>query len=335
MTRYSYSRVSTYATCPRLYQLRYIHQLSPLQESEHDLRFGKAWDAALNVYYRGQGVEQSQVAFIEAYPENEYPDPLPYWSPGKSFAAGISGLNQYVQKWREDDAWWEVLTVQSRDEKDGDDESRVVVLDLVVRDKRDGMVYGVDSKTTGKYLDAQYAAQFDPHSQIRQYVRHLQEEYGEVGGFYINAASFRHRTKAYTPRKGPDKGVQLPAGDWQDFKRYLFNPNAEAINQEKASWSNWIRKIESDVASGDFAYNTDQCVRGPLTCPYHKICSAGYTWPNDAMLIEPWYRQRCLLLVNGERCWLAPEHDGPCDSTRPAQADYEVNLDDEVEDAEV
>lgn len=333
--RYSYSRIQTYAACPTRFKFRYIDQLSPLQESDHDLRFGKAWDAALNVYYRGGNVTQAQHAFADAYPEGDYPEPLPHWSPGKSFSAGWDALPQYVAKWTDDDYYWEVLTVQSRDEKDGDDESRVVVLDLVVRDKRDGLVYGVDSKTTGKYLDAQYAAQFDPHSQIRQYVRHLQEQYGqhEVGGFYINAASFRHRTKAYTPRKGPDKGVQLPAGDWQDFKRYLFNPNQEAIRQEKASWAGWIAKIESDVASDNFAYNTDQCVRGPLTCAYHKICSAGYSWPEDAMLIEPWYRQRCMEIVDGERCWLSPEHEGECDSTRPEQADYQVDLDEEIEEA--
>lgn len=212
--RYSYSRIQTYAACPTRFKFRYIDQLSPLQEAEHDLRFGKAWDAAMNALYTSGSGLQAQEAFALTYPEDEYPAQLPHWSPGKSFVGGHSAIAEYINKWADDDQWWEVLSVQSREHKDGDDESRTVVLDLVVRDKRDGMVYGVDNKTTGKYLDSAYASQFDPHSQIRQYVRHLQEMYGEVGGFYINAASFRHRTKAFTPRKGPDKGVQLPAGDW-------------------------------------------------------------------------------------------------------------------------
>lgn len=331
--RYSYSQIGTYAACPTRYKFRYVDKLSPFAEPDHDLRFGRAWDAALNALYLGGSVTKAQHAFAESYPEREYPAQLPYWSPGKSFMGGYSAIPQYVERWREDDRYWEVLTVQSREHKDGDDESRTVVLDLVVRDKRDGMVYGVDNKTTGKYLDAAYSSQYDPHSQIRQYVRHLQESYEDVGGFYINATSFRHRTKAYTPRKGPDKGVQLPAGDWCDFKRLLFNPNQDAIAQEKGSFSNWIRKIEGDRQSSDWAYNTDQCVRGQIVCPYHRICSAGYQWPKDAMLIEQYYQRRCLSLVDGERCWLAPDHEGECDPTKPVLPDYEVDLNEEMEDA--
>ena len=329
---YSYSQIQTYASCPRKYAFRYIHLLSPLQESEHDLRFGKAWDAALNAIYTGLSISKAQEAFAAAYPECEYPAQLPFWSPGKSFQSGLDAIPEYVERWADDDRYWEVLSVQSRETHD--DESRIVVLDLVVRDRRDGVVYGVDNKTTGKYLDSHYSAQFDPHSQIRQYVRHLQEKYGEVGGFYINAASFRNRSKAYTPRKGPDKGKQLPAGDWRDYKRLLFNPNHDAIAQEVASFDGWVSKIEQDKRSSNWAYNTDQCVRGSLVCPYHKICSAGYQWPKDAMLIEQYYQRRCQELVNGERCWLVPEHEGEHDATRPQVPEYEVDLSDELEDAE-
>lgn len=331
--RYSYSQLSTYAACPTRFKFRYVDQLSPLAEPDHDLRFGRAWDAALNCIYMGGDVADAQHDFSQSYPEDEYPPQLPFWSPGKSFAGGLAAIPQYVEKWLEDDRNWEVVSVQSREHKDGDDESRTVVLDLVIRDRRDGLIYGVDNKSTGKYLDANYASQFDPHSQIRQYVDFLQSKYGECGGFYINAASFRHRTKAYTPRKGSDKGVQLPAGDWCDFKRYLFTPNQQAVKQEQQSFSNWVRKIELDREQGSWAYNTDQCVRGPIVCPYHEICSAGYTWPEDAELITQHYQLRCLRLVDGQRCWLAPNHEGECDPTKPVQPDYEVDLNEEIEEA--
>jgi hypothetical protein len=330
---YSYSSIQTYAACPTRYFFKYVACLSPLQESEHDLRYGKAWDCALNTHYQGGSVTEAQQAFVASYPASEYPAQLPFWSPGKSLANGLQAIPAYVEKWREDDSQWEVLAVQDRDtNEDGD---RVVVLDLVVRDRRDGLVYGVDNKSTGKYLDAKYASQFDPHSQVRSYVARLQELHGEVAGFYINAASFRHRSKAYTPRSGPDKGVQLPAGDWFDFKRWLFNPNAEAVSAERSSFANWVAKIELDKKQGSWSYNTDQCVRGEMVCPYHRLCSAGYSYPKDAMLVEQYYVRRCLELVDGERCWLEPEHEGGCDSTRPKQPDYEVDLsDDTIEDAE-
>lgn len=336
--RYSYSQISTYASCPTLYKFRYEDSLTSLDGNEHDLRFGKAWDAAMNALYSPTGnTALAKLAFKEIYPQAEYPAILPSWSQGKTFQSGLDGIDQYVSQWYEDDQWWEVVSIQSRDKHETDDgDSRTVVLDLVVRDRRDGMIYGVDNKSTGKYLNGDFWLQFDPHSQIRQYVDHLQRKYGECGGFYINAASFRTRTKAYTPRTGPDKGVQLPAGDWREFARRCFNPNTDAIEMERVNFSSWVRKIESDRATGIWGYNTDYCKRGPLICPYHKICSAGYQWPRDQQLIESYYRQRCTrIAANGERCWLAPHGDEIVhDSTRPVITDYEIDLSEEIEEAQ-
>lgn len=329
MHRYSYSQISTYASCPTLYKFRYVDSLVSIGESEHDLRFGKAWDSALNALYGPDGgIVLAKAAFIESYPEAEYPIALPYWSSGKSFASGLAGITEYAQRWHEEDQYWEVVSTQARDNHETDDgDSRTVVLDLVVSDTRDGMIYGVDHKSTGKYLDADFSLQFDPHSQIRQYVDHLQHKYGECGGFYINVASFRHRTKAYTPRKGPDKGIQLPAGDWRDFKRMCFNPNNDAIEAEQGNFTSWVRKIEGDHESGQWGYNTNYCKRGPIICPYHKICSTGYQWPRDQELIEAHYQQRCTRIAsNGERCWLVPHDEGEHDSTRPIVQDYEIDV---------
>lgn len=332
--RYSYSQISTYQSCPLLYKFKYVDHLAVIGESEHDLRFGKAWDCALNVLYGRGTVFNAQNAFVQSYPRHEYPAALPYWSPGKSFQSGLDAVEEYAERYQEEDQYWEVVSIQSRDKATTDDgDSRTVVLDLVVKDRRDGLIYGVDNKTTGKYLDSDFWLQFDPHSQIRQYVDHLQRKYGECGGFYINAASFRHRSKAYTPRKGPDKGVQLPAGDWRDFKRMVFNPNQEAIQAERDNFSNWVRKIEGDREAGSWGYNTQYCKRGPIICPFHKICSSGWSWPRDRELIEHHYQERCPLIVDGERCWLTPEHEGGCDPTRPVVVEPEVEFDEEIEEA--
>ena len=336
--RYSYSQISTYAACPTLYKFHYEDCLQFLGESEHDLRFGKAWDAAMNAWYAGAGMRAAMKAFSDGYPREEYPSPLPLWSQGKSYTGGLNGIGAYIEKYEQEDRNWEVISIQSRDTHETDDgDSRTVVLDLVVQDRRDGLIYGVDNKSTSKYLDSDFWLQFDPHSQIRQYADHLQRKHGPCGGFYVNAASFRHRSKAYTPRSGPDKGVQLPAGDWQDFKRMCFNPNANAIQMERANFTSWVRKIEGDRETGQWAYNTNYCKRGAIICPYHRICSAGYQWPQDRELIEAYYRPRCTRLAgNGERCWLEPGHGGEHDSTKPVIADPVVDLaDDEVEEAEV
>ena len=92
--RYSYSQIQKYATCPTLYKFRYVDQLVPLAgEDSHDLRYGRAVDAALNAYYMGsREVDEAQAAFATAYPESEYPATLPYWSPGKTFQNGLNAL---------------------------------------------------------------------------------------------------------------------------------------------------------------------------------------------------------------------------------------------------
>lgn len=335
--RYSYSQISTYAACPLLYKLHYLDNLVPRQEhGRHDLDFGAAIHDALSVLYSPTGnLKLAREAFAASYPEARYPPELPYWSQGKSFQGGLAAIGAYVNQWRDEDAWWDVVSVERMNTSDDGEERRLVKLDLVVRDKRDGLIYGVDHKCTGRYLDANYWAAFDPHSQIRQYVDQIQKRYGECGGFYINALSLRHRTKAYTPRKGPDKGVQLPAGDWCEFKRMCFNPNADAVASERENFSAWVRRIESDKESGVWGYNTDHCVRGPITCEYHKLCSAGYQWPRDADLIDAHYRQQCIRIAkDGNRCQLEPHGDEIAhDSTRPVVADYEIDLSEEIEDA--
>ena len=338
MHRYSYSQIQLYASCPLKYRLRYIDQLVPIAgESVHDLLFGRAFDMALNVLYlNDRNVRLAQQAFADTYPESRYPAVLPYWSPGKTFQNGLAAIATYAELYEEEDRDWEIISVQSNRVQQVAEEAesldRLVRLDLVIRDRRDDQIYGVDHKTTGKYLDKDYSARFSPHSQIRQYVDHLQKKYGHCGGFYINAASFRHRSKAYTPRSGPDKGMKLPAGDWHSFKRMVFNPNLEAVEAERANWDNWTSKIESDKQTNTWAYNTEQCVRGPLVCEYHQLCDAGYTWPRDQELIESYYRRRCIrLAATGERCWLEPDHQGEHDSTPPILPDNEIEMDNEFE----
>lgn len=337
MHRYSYSQIQKYATCPTLYKLRYVDQLVPINgESSHDLKFGRAIDAALTAYYRSdQVLGEALRAFDNSYPKEDYPASLPYWSPGKTYDNGLTALTAYAEHWQDDNQYWEVVGVQSGESVEDVESDRLVKIDLVIRDRRDGLVYGVDFKSTGKYLDKDFNAKFDPHSQIRQYVDRLQRKWGAIGGFYIDALSFRHRSKAYTPRSGPDKGVQLPAGDWYAFKRLVFNPNQEAVTAERDNFDSWVRKIQSDRVSGQWGYNTEQCVRGPLVCEYHQICSAGYQWPRDADLITNYYRQQCIRLIKGERCQLEVGHEGEHDSTPRRAMEPEVDLsDDDIQDAE-
>lgn len=329
---YSHSQLQTYRACPVKYKFYYVDQLASLQPgSRHDLDFGKAWHEAMRVLYTNGSVLEAQEAFADAYDSSQYPNPLPVWSQGKSFINGYNAVGEYPERWQEDDQYWKVLSVEELKAERDDD--YILRLDLVVQDTRDGQVYGVDHKATGKYLDQKYWMGFDPDSQIRFYADYITRKYGHCGGFYINAASFKHRSKAVTPRSGPDKGRQLPAGDWFSFARMLFNPNENALQLERDNMVYWTQRIQQDRQTGQWGYNDQQCYRGGIECEYLKICSAGYQWPRDRELLLSYYRQQCLEVLQDGRCVLDAGHDGDHLPTLPPEADFVIETDEEIEEA--
>jgi len=202
---------------------------------------------------------------------------------------------------------------------------------LITRDSRDGQVYGWDSKTTASYLDNNYWGYLDPSSQVRTYADSIKRKFGHCGGFYIDAASFRHRSKAYTPRTGPDKGIQQPAGDWFSFARMCFNPNSNCLQLERDNFDYWVARIEADKASGLWGYNDQACHQFGRECEYLKLCSAGYVWPQDEELILNYYRQVCPRVLPEGRCQLDLGHEGDHDPIIPVPAQYVVELDEEEE----
>jgi hypothetical protein len=317
--------LAMYRTCPLKFRLHYREHLVSLQpSSRHDLDFGAAWDEALNTLYRGGTVEQARESFAATYPADQYPDPLPLWSQGKSFANGMAAVAAYPDRWTEDDQFWDVLSVQQRqDEMD----ERILKLDLVVRDRRDGLVYGVDNKSTGKYLDQSFWSSFEPDSQVRFYADHINTKYGHCGGFIINATSFKTRSRAYTPRTGPDKGIQLPAGDWFRMERLMLNPNAACLQLERDNFAYWTQRIAQDEASGQWGYNTDACYKGGVPCEFLKLCEHGYTWPDDKELILSYYRQTCPKVLPEGRCVLDYGHAGDHNPNLPQQMDFEIEED--------
>jgi len=348
--RYSNSSIANYIGCPLKYFLGDDQGLAPLApQSAHDARFGTAWHAAMQTYYTAldasasfdEAVVDAQAAFADAYPESAYPAILPARSQGKTFVNGIAAIAAYADRWREEDSHFTILYVEQLEAAaDTPDIDRVLRLDLVYRDDRDDMIYGRDFKTTGGYIDNYYWGRYEPNSQIRQYAAHLTEKYaaqGEgIGGFVIDATGFKHRSKAVTPRKGPNKGVYQPAGDWHDFGRMTFNPNANALELEAGNVAYWIGRIEADRAAGVWGYNTNHCRAYGELCQYYWACKNGYAWPGDEELLLTQFRQVCREVIDGDlRCQLDRGHDGPHDSTPPpppdAAADYEMVVDEAVE----
>lgn len=330
--RFSHSMLSIFRACPLKFKFKYVDQLVPIQpHSMHDLSFGSAWDAGLTVWYRDGDAGKALDAFATSYPQSRYPAVLPVNSQGKTFENGLKALAGYINHWAEEDEHWTVLHVQKK--QISNDGERTLKLDMIVRDDRDGQVYGVDTKSTSSYLDGKFWSRFQPNSQVRMYTDHIKSRFGYCGGFIINAASFKHRSKAYTPRTGPDKSVQLPAGDWFSFARMTFNPNEDCLQLERENFAYWVGRIETDKATSNFGYNDQSCHQYGRECEYLKLCENGYTWPRDEDLILSSYRQCCPKVLDEGRCQLGLGHEGECDPTVAAQMDNEIELDGEMEDA--
>ena len=331
-TSYSHSAIQLYRLCPLRFKGHYIDCLEPLQPpSRHDLDFGAAWHAGVAWLRDGSTVDEARVKFTMAYPPSAYPNPLPSYRnsiSGKSYSNGLNALQVYRDRWEDDDRHHEVLHVE---ERMTNNDGHTLKLDLITRDRRDGQVYGWDSKTTSSYLNGDYWQRYDPDSQVRFYTDHIKAKYGHCGGFYIDAARFYHYTKAYTPRTGPEKGVQKPAGDYVDFARMLFNPNEDCLQLERDNREYWIGRIEHDKTTGLWGYNDQACRQYGRECEYLKLCSAGYTFPRDEELVLSYYRQQCPRVLDAGRCQLGLDHAGECDPSVPVQDDYEIEP--EVENA--
>lgn len=290
MSNYSHSELSTYRNCPRAFYLQYVAGLVKRgdERSEHHLRFGFAFHLGLQTYYQGGTVEQSCDSFLSAYPRQ-----LDTSDWAKTRENGVATLRAYFHHYKHDKQKYEILSLEQADRFES---GGVVHLDRVILDRDTNNIYGMDTKTTGKYLDFNFYSRFNPNSQINRYVAFIIERYGHCDGFIIDAISLRHRQRAY-------KGE--PAGFWYKFERQMFNPDLSLLQQEAESESYWTARIHDSILANQFGFNTDQCWH----CTYHGICSAGYQWPLDSELIQINYRKTCGILTDElRRCQLDVGH---------------------------
>jgi hypothetical protein len=134
-----------------------------------------------------------------------------------------------------------------------------VKIDLIV--KKQGCVYFVDHKTTGKAFNWTYWSRFEPNPQITAYTAYCQAKFGECSGGIINAIRFGHRKRAY-------KGE--PAGFYWEFQRQLFNRNRDQVQAWKEDTLRWVKSLEEAKvkASNVWMKNEGQCGY----CSYKEVC---------------------------------------------------------------
>lgn len=274
---YSHSHLQQYKKCPLSFKLKYIEHLVKIDDdkNEHDLKYGQAIHEGLKHIYLNDTLEGAKKAFLTTYPVQLNEEDL-----AKTIPNGLLVLEQYVNRWHEEDKKWKVLSADTRDVFEYGDDDFKTTLDLVIENKEYGGIYGVDHKTAGgnnALLSYQFWNQFEPNSQITKYSSYIKSKYGDCSGFYINAIGIRFLKNKYK---------DSPAGLNLRFQRQMFNRTDQQMKDEEADSQWWIDLIEKSRETGQYGYNTDSC----RFCGYRPICSAGWTTQNDMELITCQYK---------------------------------------------
>lgn len=271
------SQVLAYRECPLKWRNKYILGLEKIQEgeTEHDRNFGKAFHAALAMWWN-----QSPVgANIFKKFEQEYPVQLNEDDLAKTQGNGLILLERYLERYGSDHQRYEVLAVEERIDFKVGGKDFCVKCDTVVRDKKYGQVYSLEHKTTKKSLTFNYWAQYNPNSQLCAQTAGVRAKYGECAGVIVDAMSLGFRKRAY---KGEEAGFHC------DFGRMEFNINQSQLDQWERSTIKTLEDIEADTASNRWAMHTGAC----QFCSYKAICEAAWDWEQDKELILLAYKQK-------------------------------------------
>lgn len=299
MSLYDNSQLQAYKDCPERYRLKYIEQIQKRKtgEEDHDRNFGKGIHAALELYYRHCQARKALLkvdyyrAFTDVYPVSLKEDDL-----AKSPEGARLLLDAYLSHYSHQDQDMEIIAVEVCDSfpigkytrPDGKEVEIffTVKIDLIVR--KQGCIYFMDHKTTGKSFSYSYWNQFDPNSQITAYTAYCQWKYGECSGGIINALRFGHRLRAY-------KGE--PAGFYQEFQRNIINRNQVQVEDWKRDQMEWVGKLERDrtliMPGMSWNKNEGQCAY----CNYREVCIS----VNDEQIIQQLYEKHEASAYLGEQ----------------------------------
>jgi hypothetical protein len=304
--RYSNSYLDRYRECPLACNYHYELRLRKREEGveSHHMAYSRAMHEGLRRLYLGSTLREAQDAFLTHYPRQ-----LDTFDNAKTRQNGVTCLGLYAQRWKDEDRRYRVLEVESLDRRE---DGFVVKLDLVWQSLDTEQVYGVDHKVTGKYLNFDYWKQFEPNSQIVEYVGRIREKYEFCDGFIINAIAMRYLQRA--SKNGP-------VGLWCNFERQTFNVNESQRAADLKSREYWIDRVEHSKVTGAWGMNTKSC----YFCEYRDLCKAGWFYPEDEELIEISYRRVCGKW-HGEPlqpCALDAEHEGEHGLLKPEETEAE------------
>lgn len=301
------SQLQAYKDCPEKYRLRYIENLQKrvTGEEDHHKNFGQGIHAALEVYYKHRQSKtlllkkEYHQAFLNIYPVSLKEEDL-----AKSPEGGTALLDAYINHYARQDEDMEVLAVEVTDtfpigiDPSTDEEVMFTIkLDAVV--KKQGCIYALEHKTTGKSFGYGYWNQFDPNSQMTAQTAYVKWKYGECSGVIVNAMRFgyaeknvlldyediKYSNREFKYNKYHKKDMWHHTGFFQEFQRNVINRDAQQVEAWKLDQMDWILSIRQDKTFSrekqSWRKNEGNCVY----CNYREVCIS----VNDAQIIEQLY----------------------------------------------
>lgn len=297
----SYSKLDTYAKCPKLFHYKYVRNLQAKRLNSHLFRGITAHDMLRDWYLLQRQFGQVTVTpteFVARWITN-------YWTEQETLPVfedvlfdqqkEVEQMGEYVRRYLElglfDD--FEILHVEEQFVITFENEDVVTFTpDLVVRDKS-GVVWIVDHKTSGRKVDKDA---LDIRPQALLYYAGVRLFYPEVGGFIFNYIRKKVPTQPRLNKTGKKAVNNLTAID-TDYETLRAFCEANGLLDDDAHRRRLAElRDENTFFFQNTYYITDEMVTESLEDTEHRI---------NLMRFSEWYNHypRTIQPMNGcKRC---------------------------------
>ncbi len=313
---YDNSQLQQFKNCPESYRLKYRYEKDAVTglwlglskpdatKDDHHKDFGSAVHAGLRQFYLKDSWSGIEAAF-----DHEYPSQLDASDKAKTPENGKSLLKRYIKRYETQDASWEIIDVEVRQEFEiYPGVIFTVKIDLIIRQQ--GNIYFIDHKTTkmDSGIDTGYWIQFEPNSQITGYTAFCMERYGSCSGGIINALGlgFRSKPELFDPEdstkgwmiydaqelkysKFHGKDMMYGSGFKCDLQRNVFSRNQAQIDAWKEDTLRWIDKMKQE----EYAFESGKTTLPP-SVPGHARTPISQWTKNEGNCRFCNYKEICI-----------------------------------------
>ena len=238
MITISQSKLKTFRRCPKQYEYKYIQQLEAVRKSI-PLALGNWIHSLLETHYKGGDWLETYADLTHKFngllaEEREHYGDLP----------GISSqlIQGYMNFWEEEDKYLDIISVEEEFEVEiGSDMIFKFKPDMIVRDKRNGVVSVWDHKSNKTLPDTEWR---NTDIQSTLYLWALKKLGINVDQFVFNYIRTKPPTKPRMTKSGRMSKVKIET-DYLTLKEFIEENNLD-MTEELSSW------LESLKTSSNF-----------------------------------------------------------------------------------